>query len=240
MSRLMMYIQKKKRERIFILIFTVIIIFYLFFNYGLSLLINSVLLFRNFQQTKKNSIINKNHLNKNDLYLLDIENIPLATNSSRIIIKGSTFNLAKLIFYLNKKRVAEKNLTTNESFTQIIDNLIEETNNEILIKGLNNENEIVKESKKYLVYYKKNNPKLQIFEPEEGKKVNQSSVIIKGKTDKETIIKINDYPIVVNALGEFEHEVTLNEGENKIKIQAEDIAGNHEEKTLTIIYEKED
>ena len=240
MSRLKMYIQKKKREKIFILIFTVIIIFYLFFNYGISLLINSVLFFRNFQQTKNNSTTNKNHPNKNDLYLLDIEDIPLATNSSRIVIKGSTFNLARLIFYLNKKKVAEKNLITDESFTQIIDNLIEETNNEILIKALNNENKIVKESKKYLVYYKKNKPKLQIFEPEEGKKVNQSSVIIKGKTDKETIIKINDYPIVVNALGEFEHEVTLNEGENKIKIQAQDLAGNYEEKTLTIIFEKED
>ena len=240
MSRLKMYIQKKKREKIFILIFTVIIIFYLFFNYGISLLINSVLFFRNFQQTKNNSTTNKNHPNKNDLYLLDIEDISLATNSSRIVIKGSTFNLARLIFYLNKKKVAEKNLITDESFTQIIDNLIEETNNEILIKALNNENKIVKESKKYLVYYKKNKPKLEIIEPEEGKKVNQSSVIIKGKTDKETIIKINDYPIVVNALGEFEHEVTLNEGENKIKIQAQDLAGNYEEKTLTIIYEKED
>lgn len=240
MSRLKMYIQKKKREKIFILIFTVIIIFYLFFNYGISLLINSVLFFRNFQQTKNNSTTNKNQPNKNDLYLLDIEDIPLATNSSRIVIKGSTFNLARLIFYLNKKKVAEKNLITDESFTQIIDNLIEETNNEILIKALNNENKIVKESKKYLVYYKKNKPKLEIIEPEEGKKVNQSSVIIKGKTDKETIIKINDYPIVVNAIGEFEHEVTLNEGENKIKIQAQDLAGNYEEKTLTIIFEKED
>ena len=240
MSRLEKYIQKKKRKRIFILIFTVIIIFYLFFNYGISLLINSVLFFRNFQQTKNNSTTNKNHPNKNDLYLLDIEDISLATNSSRIVIKGSTFNLARLIFYLNKKKVAEKNLITDESFTQIIDNLIEETNNEILIKALNNENKIVKESKKYLVYYKKNKPKLEIIEPEEGKKVNQSSVIIKGKTDKETIIKINDYPIVVNALGEFEHEVTLNEGENKIKIQAQDLAGNYEEKTLTIIFEKED
>lgn len=240
MSRLEKYIQKKKRKRIFILIFTVIIIFYLFFNYGISLLINSVLFFRNFQQTKNNSTTNKNHPNKNDLYLLDIEDISLATNSSRIVIKGSTFNLARLIFYLNKKKVAEKNLITDESFTQIIDNLIEETNNEILIKALNNENKIVKESKKYLVYYKKNKPKLEITEPEEGKKVNQSSVIIKGKTDKETIIKINDYPIVVNALGEFEHEVTLNEGENKIKIQAQDLAGNYEEKTLTIIFEKED
>lgn len=240
MSRLEKYLQRKKRKIIFILIITLIIIFYLFLNYGISLLINSVLFFRNFQETKNNSLINKNLPNKNDLYLLDIEDIPIATNSSKIVIKGSTFNLAQLIFYLNKKKVAEKNLMTDESFIQIIDNLIEETNNEILIKALNKENKIVKESKKYLVYYKKNKPKLEISQPEDNKKIDQSSVIIKGKTDKETIIKINDYPVVVDALGEFEHEVNLNEGENKIKIQATDIAGNQEEKTLTVIYEKED
>lgn len=240
MSRLEKYLQRKKRKRIFILIVAVIIISYFFLNYGISFLINSVLFFRSLQQTKNYSVINKNYANKNDLYLLDIEDIPIATNSSKIIIKGSTFNLARLIFYLNDKKVAEKNLITNESFTQTIDNLIEETNNEILIKGLNKENKIVKESKKYLVYYKKNKPKLEIVEPEEGKKINQSSVIIKGKTDKETIVRINTYPVVVDALGEFEHEVFLTEGENKIKIQAEDLAGNREEKMLTIIYEKED
>lgn len=240
MSRLENYFKKERRKRLLILIFFIIAAFYLFFNYGIPLLINSVLLVKNLQQPKNSTTNNTNEKNNNFIYLLEIDDLPPATNSSRIIITGTTFNLTKLIFYLNGKKVKEKNLKNDGSFFQIIDNLKENENNKIFIKGLNKENKPVKQSKIYSVFFKKNKPKIEIIEPEDNKKVNQSTVIIKGTTDKETIVKINDYPVVVNPLGQFEYEITLNEGENKIKIQAEDIAGNQELKTLTIFYEKED
>lgn len=237
MSRLDKYLQKERKKRLYILIVFIIISFYIILNYGISFLVNSILMVRNFQTNRNNQIKNKND---NNLYFLKIDDLPIATNSSQVLIKGSAFNLSKLIFYLNQEKVLEKKLNNDEYFSQIIDNLKDDNNNEIYIKGLNKENKVVKETKKYLVFYKKTKPTLEIIEPEDNKKVNQSMVIIKGTTDKETIIKINDFPVVVDALGQFEHEINLTEGENKIKIHAEDIAGNQEEKILTVNYEKED
>lgn len=237
MSGLEKYFHREKRKRVFLLIVILLIIFFFALNYGFPFLINSVIFIKNFQFSKNNQVDKKN---ENNLYFLEIDELPSATNSSSILISGTAFNIAKLAFYLNNKKVLEKQLAINESFTQAIENLKEEENNEIFVKGLNKENKVVKESKKYLVFFKKTKPKLEISEPEDNKKVNQSTVFVKGKTDKETVIKINDKPVVVDALGEFEDEITLNEGENKIKIQAQDMAGNQEEKTLTIIYQKEE
>ena len=64
--------------------------------------------------------------------------------------------------------------------------------------------------------------------------------MIKGVTDKEVFIKINDFPVVVNANGDWETSIKLNEGNNSIIIIASDLAGNTETKTLTINYQKEE
>ena len=60
-----------------------------------------------------------------------------------------------------------------------------------------------------------------------------------GETDKETYIKVNDLPVVVDAQGVFQTMVKLKEGENKIAIIAQDVAGNSEEKILILTYEKD-
>ena len=87
--------------------------------------------------------------------------------------------------------------------------------------------------------YKSEKPKLEIKEPQDGLKTNKQEVNLVGETDKETYIKVNDLPVVVDAQGVFQTTLKLKEGENKIIITAQDIADNLEEKVLTVIYEKE-
>jgi len=63
--------------------------------------------------------------------------------------------------------------------------------------------------------------------------------LVKGTTDKETFVKINENPVIVDALGNFEKTITLqNEGENTIQITAQDIAGNLENKEIKVFYQK--
>ena len=52
--------------------------------------------------------------------------------------------------------------------------------------------------------------------------------------------KINNIPVVVSSSGSFQKQITLKEGENKIKIVAVDRAGNIETKEIKVIYEKDD
>jgi len=68
---------------------------------------------------------------------------------------------------------------------------------------------------------------------------NNQEIKVKGNTDKETYIHINDIPVVVDANGAFETSVRLKDGDNQINATAVDIAGNIETKTLKVIYQKD-
>ncbi len=173
----------------------------------------------------------------NDIYsFVNIDSIPSATNSANIIVSGSVFNINHITFYLNGKKIKEVTLKSSDNFSEEIDNL-KEGDNEIFVRGKTIDGKTIKESKKFNVFYKKNKPKIEIKEPVDGDKTSQPEITIKGSTEKETFIKINDLPIVVDALGNFETVFRLKEGENKIKIVAEDQAGNQNEKIITVFYQ---
>ena len=53
-------------------------------------------------------------------------------------------------------------------------------------------------------------------------------------------IKINDFPIVVDANGNWETNIKLKDGDNLITIIASDLAGNTESKIITVNYQKEE
>ena len=83
-------------------------------------------------------------------------------------------------------------------------------------------------------------PKLEVSQPNDNSKTNKQEIKIEGKTDKETYIKINGQPVVVDSQGSFVTLFKLNEGDNSIEIIAEDIVGNQEKKTIKVTYSKDD
>lgn len=236
MSRLEKHFVREKKQRLFLIIFLIIFFVIFFFTYGIQIIIDTSIFIS--KLTSKNKPVEINQLSS-QYGLLDIENMPLATNSSTIEIKGSVFNLKKIVGFLNQEKIIEKEVKNKNSFSLTIDAL-KEGNNELYLEGFGDKDQLIKRTRKYSVFYKKDKPKIEINEPQNNSKVNKDLITIKGKTEAETIIKINDLPIVVDALGNFETDVNLSEGENKITIFASDIAGNIEEKTLTIFYQKED
>lgn len=236
MSRLEKHFEREKKKHLILIIFLIIFFVIFFFTHGIQTIINTSIFIS--KLTAKNNPVEIN-LPSSQYGLLDIENIPLATNSSTIEIKGSVFNLRKIVGFLNKEKIIEKDVKNKNSFNLTIDSL-KEGNNELYLEGFSDKDKLIKRTRKYNIFYKKEKPKIEITEPQDNSKVNKDLITIKGKTEPETIIKINDLPVVVDALGNFETEVNLLEGENKIKISASDIAGNIEEKTLTVFYQKED
>lgn len=63
-------------------------------------------------------------------------------------------------------------------------------------------------------------PILEIFEPTDATVVTNPLLLISGKSEKESRIKINGEPIMPNADGTFKEEVDLQRGLNIIKISA--------------------
>lgn len=233
MSRLERHQKKELRTTIIFFTLTFLVTLYLILTWGIKILLNTSVFVANLKDKKNRSPL----LKKNDVYaLINIDSIPTATNSAKIIITGSLFNLTQLEFYLNGEKVKEKNFTSSDNFSEEIGEL-KEGNNEIYVKGKSENGKIVKQTKKFSVFYKNSPPQLTIHEPEDKKVTSQPEIKIKGSTDKETLVKINDLPVVVDAFGNFETTLFLKQGENIITIIAEDQAGNRQEKIVTLTYQ---
>jgi hypothetical protein len=128
--------------------------------------------------------------------------------------------------------------SSSDVFSEEIGDL-EEGNNDIYIKAKSRDNKTEKNTIIYKVFYKSEKPKLEIIEPSDNSTTNNQETKIKGNTDKETYIHINDLPVVVDANGNFETSMRLKDGDSQITIIATDTAGNIETKSLKIIYQKD-
>ncbi len=236
MSRLAQNQKKQFTTTIVIALIAFVILIVIVLTVGLKILLNASVFIANLTQSKTKS----SSLSKNDNFIgnVDIDNIPDATNSARIIVSGSVINFDNVEFYLNGDLIKETSLSASDNFSEEIGDL-KKGDNEIYVIGKSKEQNEEKKSKVFNVIYMSEKPKLDIKEPQDNQKTNSQEVKVAGSTDKEIYIRVNELPVVVDAQGNFQVSVKLKEGENKIVISAQDVAGNIEQKTLTVTYEKE-
>jgi hypothetical protein len=77
---------------------------------------------------------------------------------------------------------------------------------------------------------------LEITSPEDGAKIDESSVTVEGKvSDARVKVSVNGVPVEVAGDGSFSVEVELEEGENTIKVKAV-LGGDEVTKTITVYY----
>lgn len=234
-SRLEQHQQKNFRRTIILIIIVIFAIVYFIFSYGFKLLLTVSTFIASLNNRKSETQIIK----KEDEYgLISIDSIPSSTNSAKIYVGGSVINFNKVYFYINGDQVKDINLNSSDNFNEIIGDL-KVGNNEIFVKGKQDDKSAGKKTKIYNIIYKDTKPKLDITEPQDNTKTSKNEITIKGSTDKETFIKINNLPIVVDSLGNFQTTLMLQEGDNNITISAEDIAGNTENKTMKVAYQKD-
>ncbi|MEK7615102.1 MAG: helix-turn-helix domain-containing protein [Patescibacteria group bacterium] len=62
-------------------------------------------------------------------------------------------------------------------------------------------------------------PKLAIFEPNDGMLTNNATIIVSGKAEDGSNVKINGSEVLMNKTGQFDVEVALERGLNVIKIE---------------------
>lgn len=169
---------------------------------------------------------------------LDVDALPSATNSAQFIVSGSVSNFDIVEVYVNKSKKKTKILDGKDTFSEKISGL-EKGKNEVYIKALTEDKKHSDKSDVFTLMYKNEKPKLEISEPADNTKTDKTEIAIMGITDKDVSIRVNDLPTVVDSQGGFRYTVRLKEGENKIKVVAEDDAGNIEQKELTISYQKD-
>jgi hypothetical protein len=234
MGRLERVQEKKMKNTIILYIVILFTVLYFIFTFGIKLLLNTSSLISGLFPQPSTKPLSKT---EDNFSLIDISSIPQATNSAKIIISGSVLNFDTLDFYLNKIKVKEIE-STSDIFNEEIGEL-EKGDNSVYILAKSKDSKTEKTTITYKVFYKSEKPKLEIVEPSDNSTTNNQEIKIKGNTDKETYIHINDLPVVVDANGSFETSVRLSDGDNQIVATAVDIAGNEETKTFKVTYQKD-
>ena len=234
MSRLARHQNKQIFQRLIIsaVLFVAFIIF--FFSVGIKMLV-SFTLFIN--QLANSGTKQQTTVATESFSTINMDPIPSATNSSSLIFTGTSFNFDSLEIYLNDEKRSE--ISISDSFSGQVKGLGKGTNTVFFIAKSTKSKE-TKKTDVYNILYKSDKPKLDIQSPSDNSKTNKEDVSVTGTTDKETTIRINGQPLIVDVAGKFTSMVRLKEGENKIVVTAEDIVGNQEQKTLTVTYSKDE
>src|SRR3990167_2616665 len=155
-----------------------------------------------------------------------LDSISTATNSAKINVSGYSISDAAIIVVVNGEESTKIPTDKDGKFNS----------NEISLKeGENKINAFVvrkdqesSPSATFIVIYKKSNPKIEISSPENGARIRQDNrdITISGTTDPGNRMTINDRLVIVQNDGSFNFKVTLSDGDNIIKLQAADDAGN--------------
>lgn len=224
-SRLQENSQKRMVRSMIIAIVIIIVLLIFIIGYGPKLLIKFSVLMSG-SQANQGTINASSSISYVPPPILN--QMESATNSANIQISGSesqqnvTINL-----YVNGQQTDQTGLKPNNSFS--FNNVtLTQGSNTIEAKANTTNNTESAYSNQIQITYDTKAPSLTVSSPQDGQSFNQSQspVTITGKTDPGVQVIINGAWAIVDPQGNFTYSYTLQSGDNDLKIQAIDAAGN--------------
>lgn len=158
-----------------------------------------------------------------------------ATNSASIQIKGIGEANTQVVILLNDQEKDKVEINSEGQFEYKL--LLHKGDNDLTVYGLDEAgNESVK-TRNYNILMDNEAPKIEIETPTDGEKIDlkKNEVIeVKGKTEEQAKVYINDHLTYAKSDGSFSSRYQLKEGDNVIKIKVIDKAGNTSEKEIKV------
>lgn len=222
--------EQKTKKNLLLSILGIILVLLFVFKFGLPLLINLSL----FLSGSKGS---QEQLDKKDQSFIAppiLNSFPQATSSARITISGVASKDQTISLYINSDLIDETKTEENGNFS--FEPTLRSGENTIKVKTVvgNKESEF---SKSVTVVLKSAPPSLKITSPSDGQSFkDQNTVDIQGTTDSDVKITVNGFWAITDNQGLFSYRLPLQNGENKIKIIATDIADNKKELEIKVTY----
>lgn len=186
-----------------------------------------------------------NVLNGNEAIIADQDQVPpqvpilsapvAATKSASLPLSGYGEAGSKVVLVINGERYDEVKINEDGSFKLMAE--LTEGENSLAVFSIDDaDNESVK-TREYQVDLDTAAPAIDIENPEDGSTVelrkNQITVI-KGVTDPQAKVFINDRLVYAQKDGSFQMSFKLEEGDNKLMFRVEDPAGNTSEKEIKV------
>jgi bacillopeptidase F len=160
-----------------------------------------------------------------------------ATSSAQLPLSGYSEKGFTVVVLDNDQEVKRVNSGDDGTFSTDID--LQKGNNNIAVYAIDESNKQSDKSKEYVVIYDNEPPKLEIQEPQDKQQITgkkNQTLTIKGTTEKNTKVYLNDRLAFVKDDGTFSVLQQLNTGDNALNLKAVDAAGNKTEVSLTVNY----
>ncbi len=226
--------REKLKKNLLTYIVIALLLLYVFFRFGISLLVNTAF-YLSSGYGKKLSASKVNVKEGSGIVIEPIlEGVPHATSEATLTIKGLANPDAAVELYQNSKKIetAQADYEGNFEFSVIL----EEQDNDLYVRTRDDYKKKWIKSNKYTVVYLSKAPDIEITNAEDGKRVYQSDFILEGKTKSEVFVRVNGAPVIVRADGTFAYTLNLKSGDNALVVEAQDVAGNVTKKELKIIF----
>lgn len=229
-SHLARKFEQQTRKNLILSVLGIIAFVFIIFKFGIPLLVNFSLLVstsrsQDISFPKKSTFIAAPILHP----------MPEATNSAKIIITGSASPNQTISLYINDNLVDKSETDKNGSFS--FEETLSTENNTILAKAKANKHES-DFSRPQTIIFKKASPSLTIDAPQDKQifSKDQNTVEVRGKTDSDVRVTVNDFWAVIDKNNNFSYTLPLRNGENVIKVIARDQAGNKTEKEIRVTF----
>lgn len=164
--------------------------------------------------------------------------VPKYTNKNVITIEGYSEKGATVtLFSGNLKKQDE--LVDNDGRFSFNDVPLNGEKNKFYLTAKDTSDNESSKSEEILVIFDNVKPKLELSEPIDRSRFvgeDKKQVNVKGTIELGSVVFVNDAYAIVNSTGSFTYTLTLTQGENKIKVRAEDQAGNEEKKEVTVFF----
>lgn len=226
--------RRKRKNLLWQLIFSVSIsigVFIILFLLGLPLLAKLSLVFEKIRVGEEISL----QIDQTPPFPPQLETPFTATNSARLTLKGGSEPGSSVKLYLNSQLLGKILVGKDGTFTKRV--ALKEGENRIAAQAIDQTGNESPFSTELLISYAKGGPSLEIeFPPEEDFQTEEDEIEIKGTTDPEVGLTINNRFVPVRSDGSFEYLTALSEGENLIKVVATDQAGNRTEEERKVTF----
>jgi hypothetical protein len=230
-SRLTKNFEKKSRKTLLLSIVGIIIVLFLLFRFGIDILVN----FSTFISGSKTTAGTTNNNQISFIPPPILNPLVEATNSAQIIITGKAVKDQTINLYINNNNTDQTQADKNGNFT--FNESLKNGDNQIKTKTILNGKES-DFSDTFDVVFKNFPPTLDVSSPSDGQsfKKDQNTASVTGKTDAGVSVTVNGFWAVVDDNNNYSYTLSLQNGDNQIKIVATDQAGNKAEKDLKVNY----
>lgn len=165
-----------------------------------------------------------------------IDVLPIATNSAAIKIAGVGIPEKNVELFVGEELVSKVKVDEDGKFA--IASLKLNLGQNIIRARMRDNDNTSDFSESQTVIFDNTPPSLEVISPNQSQSFSkdQNTIEVKGKTEKEATVTVNDFRAIVDGDGSFSYLLRLSAGENIVRVKAQDLAGEETQVERKITY----